>query len=172
MGQAKYLWLDLETTGLDPEIDVILELAAFVTDANLEQLGDPVSMVIGAGYVHMDTVVYEMHTASGLLDEVAESEYRDRDAGDAVLALIGAHEWTDGKPILAGSTVHFDRAFLREWLPGLEERLHHRHLDASGLWMAACDVGHDVPKPSGGHRALADARASLELARTVRGLFR
>ena len=167
---AKYLWIDLETTGLDPEAEAILECAAIVTDAELNEIGEPLTMVL-----HVDETVREaanelvrdMHDASGLWLDCYAATAEPDDLDDALEALIRRYAWADGKPILAGSTAHFDRGFLASWL-FVDPLLHHRHLDVSSLKLAQEDAcGIPFAKSGQRHRALADVRESLELARAI-----
>lgn len=167
---AKYLWIDLETTGLDPEAEAILECAAIVTDADLVEIGDPLCLVLHVdedARFDADAYVQNMHDASGLWLDCYASSKNANDLDDALTALINRYEWAAGKPILAGSSVHFDRGFLASWL-WVDALLHHRHLDVSSLKLAQEDAcGIPFAKSGQGHRALADVRESLELARSI-----
>lgn len=170
MEKAKYLWLDIETTGLDPTRDRILEIAWFATDDLLKVVGTPSSCIVGAPRIaldRMDTFVRTMHTQNGLLGELAEDAYYSlSDVEIGLTQYIAAFEWVERMPILAGSSVHFDRGFLHHWMPDAEALFHHRHLDVTSLKLCGRDRG--VLKPwsaSPAHRALDDAFASLKDAR-------
>lgn len=174
MAQAKYLWLDIETTGLDPETDFLLECAWIVTDADLVEVerGEMVLRVYDAPRF-CDDFVREMHTKNGLLAEVARivADGFPADLGAALKAVIGRHEWSDEKPILAGSTPHFDRGFLDYDLGDLG--LHHRHFDVSTLKMAFRDaLGEEPAGTESIHRAMPDIEDSLAVARSYRNRIR
>ena len=167
----KYLWLDLETSGLDPTEAVILECAALVTDHNLIQIGAPMVMVLHAGpdvFKRADPYVQAMHTDNGLWLDCSTALHAETHLETALCTLIGGHQWEqDGKPIIAGATIHFDRGFLAHDCPEAERLLHHRHLDVSSLKLAQMDcLGVPFAKANA-HRALPDVLESLEQAREV-----
>lgn len=171
--EAKYLWLDLETTGLDPDNDRVLECAALVTGGELEPIGDTIDAVLrcpASAVAEADPVVREMHTANGLWQECAASMVSPEQLDSMLVALIGSMKWAD-KPVLAGATVHFDRGFLRRWCPRTHALLGHRHLDVSSLKMAVVDVTGGAFAKARAHRAMADVQESLEQARDVYALL-
>jgi len=164
----RLVWIDCEMTGLDLVRDALVEVAALVTDSRLEVLGDGVDVVIrppAHTLETMDEVVRQMHTASGLLDEVgagvtlAEAEH---------MVLDYIRNWVPepGKAPLAGNTVATDRGFLARDMPMLESHLHYRIVDVSSIkelarrWYPR--VYYNSPVKSGNHRALADIRESIE----------
>ncbi|MFB9378563.1 oligoribonuclease [Kineococcus gynurae] len=166
--QDRIVWIDCEMTGLDLEKDALVEVAALVTDADLNVLGDGVDVVIkppAAALEDMDPVVVDMHTSSGLLAEL-EHGVTLREAEEAVLAYV--REWVPDrrKAPLAGSSVHTDRAFLARDMDELTEHLHYRIVDVSSLkelarrWFPR--VYFHTPRKHGGHRALADIRESIQ----------
>jgi oligoribonuclease len=173
MTTAKYLWLDLETTGFDPDNDRVLECAALVTGGELEPIGGTVDTVLrcpASAVAEADAVVREMHTDNGLWQECAASMVSPEQLDSMLVALIGSVQWAD-KPVLAGATVHFDRGFLRRWCPRTEALLGHRHLDVSSLKMAVVDATGATFAKARAHRAMADVRESLEQARDVYALL-
>jgi oligoribonuclease len=174
-GVAKYLWIDLETTGLDPHVCKILECAAIVTDAELNEIGQPYTYVLGhapSDREDASELVQRMHTENGLWDESEREDDFDVFALDDELRLvIHEHEWADEKPILAGATVHFDRAFLAAQTR-VVEYLHYRQLDVRSLTLAHLDVTGTKFASAGKHRALADIRESIEQARVVYAAIR
>ena len=122
-------------TGLSLETDALIEVAALVTDFELNQLGDGVDVVIrppDAALEQMDDFVRDMHTASGLLDELAGGTTME-DAQEQVLAYI--REWVPEprKAPLGGNTVATDRGFLARDMPELEAHLHYRIIDVSSI---------------------------------------
>lgn len=186
----KYLWIDLETTGLDPKHGAILEFAAIATGSDLVavdimggvlcfDIGDFDRMGSGEGEYGrfyqgdsfaIDGFVYDMHRKNGLWDD-ARRGLLNVEAMDEVLStMIDVHTWSERKPILAGSSVHFDRAWLREYCPRMESKLHYRHFDVTTLKMAVRDA---IAKSTFGvegeaesrHRAASDLEHSLQVAR-------
>jgi oligoribonuclease len=170
----RIVWIDCEMTGLSLERDALIEVAALVTDFELNQLGDGVDLVIAppAGALEqMDDFVREMHTTSGLLAEL-EGGTTMQDAQEQVLAYV--REWVPEprKAPLGGNTVATDRGFLARDMPDLEAHLHYRIIDVSSIkelsrrWYPRAYF--NSPKKSGGHRALADIRESIAELRYYR----
>ena len=170
----RIVWIDCEMTGLSLEADALIEVAALVTDFELNQLGDGVDVVItppDAALEQMDDFVRTMHTTSGLLEELAGGTTME-DAQEQVLAYI--REWVPEprKAPLGGNTVGTDRNFLARDMAELEAHLHYRIIDVSSIkelsrrWYPRAYFGS--PKKSGGHRALADIRESIAELRYYR----
>ena len=170
----RIVWIDCEMTGLSLEADALIEVAALVTDFELNQLGDGVDVVIkppAEALVQMDDFVRNMHTTSGLLEELDGGTTMD-DAQQQVLAYI--REWVPEprKAPLGGNTVGTDRNFLARDMAELEAHLHYRIIDVSSIkelsrrWYPRAYFGS--PKKSGGHRALADIRESIAELRYYR----
>ncbi|MGN6636622.1 MAG: oligoribonuclease [Oryzihumus sp.] len=170
----RIVWIDCEMTGLSLEHDALIEVAALVTDFELNQLGDGVDLVIkppAAALEQMDDFVRDMHTTSGLLEEL-DGGITLEDAQSQVLAYV--REWVPEprKAPLAGNTVGTDRNFLARDMPDLEGHLHYRIIDVSSIkelsrrWYPR--VYFNSPKKSGGHRALADIRESIAELRYYR----
>ena len=168
---AKYdriVWIDCEMTGLDPQKHVIVEIAALVTDAELNILGDGVDVVVHASEIdlaQMDDVVTEMHNSSGLTEEIRESAVDVHEAERIVLDYI--REWVPNarQAPLAGNSIASDRGFIRRYMPELEDFLHYRMIDVSSLkelarrWYPRVYFGQ--PEKGMSHRALADIRESI-----------
>ena len=170
----RIVWIDCEMTGLSLEADALIEVAALVTDFELNQLGDGVDVVIkppADALEQMDDFVRTMHTTSGLLEELDGGTTMD-DAQQQVLAYI--REWVPEprKAPLGGNTVGTDRNFLARDMAELEAHLHYRIIDVSSIkelsrrWYPRAYFGS--PKKSGGHRALADIRESIAELRYYR----
>lgn len=164
----RLVWIDLEMTGLDPKQHVIVEVAALVTDANLNILGDGYSAVIHASaeeLAKMDEVVVRMHQASGLDKEIAESTTSIGEAEHAVLDLIAQHCEEDWTVPLAGNSIATDRRFIQEYMPKLDQRLHYRMVDVSTIkelsrrWFPRAYF--QQPDKGQAHRALADIVESI-----------
>lgn len=168
------VWIDCEMTGLDLEKDALIEVAALVTDGELNVLGEGVDVLIrppAAALEAMGDFVRQMHTDSGLLEELASGTTLE-DAEAQVLAYI--REWVpeERKVPLAGNTVGTDRAFLARDMPALEGHLHYRNIDVSTIkelahrWYSRAYF--NSPSKSGNHRALADIQESIEELRYYR----
>lgn len=184
----RVVFLDLETTGLDPHCDMILEVAVVVAefvpldgtyclpvplrDAN----GEPTSDYVARKYVldvpgaasFMDAHVREMHTMNGLLFDVRRSSVSRRMAEDRLCRFLQEEGFQRGKTTLAGSSVHFDLSFLKVHMPKLAAFFHHRLLDVSAFRVlaervVAPDVGkrlqHLIEKTQ--HRAYPDCLGSI-----------
>ena len=164
----RLVWIDCEMTGLDLARDALVEVAALVTDTELTVLGDGVDLVIKPPQEAVDQmpdVVREMHTSSGLLAELASGTSL-AEAEEAVLQYVREHVPVARKAPLAGNTVFVDRGFLARDMPALEAHMHYRIVDVSTIkelvrrWYPR--VYFNSPVKSGGHRALADIRESIE----------
>ncbi len=174
MVNDRVVWIDCEMTGLDLRTDALVEVAALVTDFELNVLGDGVDIVIkppAAAVDQMPDVVREMHTSSGLLAELVTGVSLD-EAEQQVLAYVREHVPEPREAPLAGNTVATDRAFLGRDMTALEGWLHYRIIDVSSIkelsrrWYPR--AYYAAPKKSGGHRALADIRESIEELRYYR----
>ena len=122
----RLVWIDCEMTGLDLGADALIEVAALVTDFDLNVLGEGVDIVIKPSQESLDQMVEfvkEMHTTSGLIDVLADGTTL-ADAEAQVLAYVKEHCEDGSRPPLAGNTVATDRAFLARDMPELEQRIH------------------------------------------------
>jgi oligoribonuclease len=167
----RLVWIDCEMTGLDLEVDQLVEIAVIVTDFELTPLDEGFQVVIkpdASALAHMNDFVTGMHRTSGLLDEipegitVAEAEFQ-------ALEYIQRFVPLEGKAPLAGNTIGTDRMFLARYMPRLDRWLHYRNVDVSSIkelsrrWYPRAYF--NAPSKDGGHRALADIRESIrELA--------
>jgi oligoribonuclease len=170
----RLVWIDCEMTGLDVKADALIEVAALVTDSELNVLGTGLDVVIkppSAALEQMQDVVREMHTASGLLDQL-DSGVDLATAEDAVLDYVRAYVPVPRKAPLAGNSVGTDRLFLTRDMPALEDYLHYRIIDVSSIkelarrWFPK--AYYASPRKGGNHRALADIRESIEELRYYR----
>jgi oligoribonuclease len=171
----RLVWIDCEMTGLDLKNDVLLEIAALVTDSELNILDGGVDIVIHAGDDQLDRMiafVRDMHAASGLTDDVRASAVTVEDAEAQVLAYIKTHVGEARKAPLCGNSIATDRGFLALQMPELETWLHYRMVDVSSVkelarrWYPRAYFAS--PEKNGGHRALADIRESIEELRYYR----
>jgi len=168
------VWIDCEMTGLDLEGDGLLEVAALVTDGELNVLGDGVDIVIkptNEQLANMGDFVTEMHTKSGLID-LLDDGVAVEEAERQVLEYVRQHVPTARKVPLAGNSIGTDRAFLAKFMPELEQWLHYRVVDVSSIkelakrWYPR--VHYKAPAKNGNHRALADIQESIEELRYYR----
>jgi oligoribonuclease len=169
------VWMDLEMTGLDPAKDVIVEIATVVTDDQLDILAEGPDLVIHQDdevLAAMDPFVTEMHTRSGLLEAIRTSDLSLEDAGAATLAFIRTHAPEPRSVPLCGNSIGTDRRFLAAYLPEIEDHLHYRSIDVSGVkelvrrWYPK--IAQTRPQKVGLHRALDDIRESIEELRYYR----
>ncbi|HET8929191.1 MAG TPA: oligoribonuclease [Acidimicrobiales bacterium] len=171
-------WMDLEMTGLDPEHNVIVEIATLITDDDLEIIAEGPDLVIHATdeeLAKMDDVVVKMHAKSGLTEQIRASTLSLADAGAQTLAFLKAHIDEARTVPLCGNSIGTDRRFLLRWLPEIEEFLHYRSVDVSSIKELARrwypDELAQVPAKQGAHRALDDIRESIEELRQYRRLL-
>ncbi len=168
------VWVDCEMTGLDLETDELCEIAALVTDGDLNVLGEGVDVIIKpseAAIAHMDDFVTTMHAKSGLSD-AWQFGVDVRTAEAEVLAYIRSFVPDARKAPLAGNTIGTDRAFLAKYMPTLEAHVHYRNVDVSSVKELAHrwypKAYYNAPAKNGGHRALADIAESIEELRYYR----
>jgi oligoribonuclease len=162
---TKYLWLDLEMTGLVPELDVILEVSAEVTDIQMETVGNYESVISH----DRELVLRRMAENPWWKDYTENRNYFIDGLPDAKnLATVEKElvEFVDqhfGKEpvVLAGNSIQSDRAFIKQWMPELELRLHYRMLDVTS-WKVVMETmyGVEFKKPEV-HRAYEDIQASI-----------
>lgn len=162
------VWMDLEMTGLDHTSDVIVEIATLITDDELNIVAEGPDLVVQATddqLAAMDPFVVNMHTKSGLLDQIKASTITLEEAGAQTLAFIREHVPTERSVPLCGNSIGTDRRFLAAYLPEIEEYLHYRSIDVSSVkelvkrWYPGVDASR--PRGEGNHRALDDIRESV-----------
>ncbi len=170
----RLVWIDCEMTGLDLEHDALVEIACLVTDGELNVLDEGIDEVIKPppeAVDQMPDVVREMHTASGLLDELA-SGISLAEAQERVLDYVRRHVKEPRKVPLCGNSIATDRAFLARDMPELDTFLHYRMVDVSSIkelarrWYPRAYFAS--PLKNGGHRALADIKESVRELRYYR----
>jgi len=161
--------MDLEMTGLNPTVDVIVEIATLVTDDDLNVVAEGPDLVVTApeaALVAMEPVVLDMHTSSGLLEQIRSSTLTLEEAGAATLEFIKQHVSEPRTVPLCGNSIGMDRRFLAAHLPEIEEYLHYRSIDVSTIkelarrWYPAALAAQ--PRKSLAHRAMDDIVESLE----------
>lgn len=164
----RLVWIDCEMTGLDLGKDALIEIAALVTDGELNVLGDGVDLVIHAADTMLDSmidVVRDMHAQSGLTTAVRASTRSVAEAEQAVLDYV--KQWVPEPKTapLAGNSIATDRGFIARDMPALDAHLHYRMVDVSSVkelcrrWYPR--LYHAQPAKGLSHRALADIRESI-----------
>lgn len=161
--------LDLETTGLVVNPGAILEVSMIIYNENYEEV-DHFSSVIAHDMKELDPKLSpwaaEHHYKSGLLAQCVDGTNRsDLGVVERVLITMLDRYFGTEKPLLVGNSIHFDRAFIKEYMPALDKRLHYRMIDVSGLWEWA-KLFKGAERPNNGtvaHRGLPDVRGSLKL---------
>ncbi len=162
-------------TGLDLKSDLLVEIAVLVTDSELNILGDGLDVVIHAGdeaLSSMVDVVAQMHTKSGLIEEVRASTTDVATAESMVLDYIRTHISQAKTAPLAGNSIATDRGFIARDMPKLDDYLHYRMIDVSSIkelcrrWYPRIYFGQ--PEKGLAHRALADIHESIRELRYYR----
>ncbi|MEV8511421.1 oligoribonuclease [Dactylosporangium sp. NPDC051484] len=173
------VWIDCEMTGLDLGKDALIEVAALVTDPDLNVLGEGVDVVIHADDAALDgmlEVVRDMHGKSGLTEAVRASTVTVAEAEDMIMSYVTEHVRDPRTAPLCGNSIATDRGFLARDMPRLDNHLHYRMIDVSSIkelcrrWYPRVYFGQ--PPKGLAHRALADIRESIrELEYYRRTLF-
>lgn len=167
MSNDKIVWIDCEMTGLDEVRDELIEVAAVITDFDLNPLDEGIDIVIkpsAAALENMNDFVTKMHTSSGLITEL-DAGTTVAEAQTQVLEYIKKHVPEAGKAPLGGNSVGTDKVFLNKQMPELVEHLHYRIIDVSSIkelskqWFPRAYF--QSPEKHGGHRALGDILDSI-----------
>jgi oligoribonuclease len=171
--EGHLVWVDLEMTGLDPDRDTILEIAALITDATLQTVAEGPDLVVhhpDGVLERMDQWNQEHHSASGLIARVQASRLDVAHAEAEILAFVQRYCAQRASP-LCGNSVYQDRRFLLRYMPRLESHLHYRNVDVSTVkelvrrWYPG---GPKPPEKRHAHRALEDIRESIAELRFYR----
>lgn len=167
MSQNDYLvWMDLEMTGLEPERDVILEIATIVTDSDLNVIAEGPVLAVHQPDVLLDAMDEwntRTHGNSGLTERVRNSDTDTREAERQTLAFLQQYVKAGASP-LCGNSIHQDRRFLVKYMPELEAYMHYRNIDVSTVKELAKRWKPEVVasfKKQGSHQALDDIRESI-----------
>ncbi|WP_026211790.1 oligoribonuclease [Longispora albida] len=173
------VWIDCEMTGLDLGRDALIEVAALVTDPELNVLGEGVDIVIKAPdelLSGMVDVVRDMHARSGLTEEVRAATVTIGQAEEMIMEYVTKHVPSPRTAPLCGNSIATDRGFIARDMPALDAHLHYRMIDVSSIkelarrWYPRTYYGQ--PAKGLAHRALADIKESIrELEYYRRTLF-
>ncbi|MHC2998953.1 oligoribonuclease [Microbacterium sp. HJ5] len=174
----RLVWIDCEMTGLDLDVDELVEIAVVVTDFELRPVHAGFQVVIkpdASALANMSEFVTKMHEKSGLLEEIPNGVSL-ADAEFQALEYIQQFVPLEGKAPLAGNTIGTDRMFLAKYMPRIDHWLHYRNVDVSSIkelarrWYPRAYI--HAPAKDGGHRALADILESIrELAYYRQAVF-
>jgi len=180
-------WIDTETTGLEPEADLLLEIAVVVTRNDLSEIGSFDIVIapnegVDDAVSRMDEFVRDMHTSNRLIEDLHDPGAHSPRVADALVAgaidrLTQGHH---GPFLLGGSSITHDRGFLRVHAPQTFARLHYRSIDVSGIEQELARDGYADPiaawrddfTPSNAHRALGDIRDSIRQLSALRAIRR
>jgi len=159
---TKLLWVDLEMTGLDPSKDVILEIAAEVTDFNFKTLASYEALVKHPDDIlgGMNEWASQQHAASGLTERVRTQGRPEDEVKHELIGFITA-QFGDEPAILAGNSIHNDRIFIKRWWPEVEALLHYRMLDVTSFKILMQGKYHYEYDKKDVHRAFDDIQASI-----------
>lgn len=173
VSDSNLIWVDMEMTGLQPDQDVVIEIATIVTDSELNTLAEGPVIAIhqsDAILAGMDEWNTTHHTASGLVDRVRASTTDEQAASLETIAFL--EQWVPaGKSPMCGNTICQDRRFMARHMPTLEAYFHYRNLDVSTLKILAQRWAPEVAdgfSKKGAHLALDDIRESIEELRYYR----
>lgn len=170
MRDDRLIWIDLEMTGLDPDVHTVIEIATIVTDSELTVLAEGPTLAIRqpeSELQKMDEWNTQHHGESGLIERVRRSHADLAEAESLTLAFLQLHTGPRTAP-LCGNSIYQDRLFLRRHMPSLEQHFHYRNVDVSSIkelvrrWYPE---SVQAPAKVNSHRALDDIRESIaELA--------
>lgn len=164
-----YLWLDLETTGLDPDKCSVIEFACVLTDSDLNEKFE-YHAYLKSMIEDWDEEAREMHRNSGLLEVRSDLDLKDCKTSVYISEYVCQELERFNEPVwLAGVGPHFDRRFLRRSFPKLDDRLHYRHFDARTIFALLQDADSiDFnEKRTRDHRAMTDVKQTLKNIREV-----
>lgn len=174
ISSERIVWIDCEMTGLSLENDALIEVAVLVTDGELNILGEGLDVLIKpeqAALDQMNDFVRNMHTVSGLLDELDDGTTME-DAQAQVLEYIKKYVPESGKAQLGGNSIGTDKTFLVRDMPEVIDYLHYRVIDVSTIKELAKrwyeKAAYNSPEKTGNHRALGDIKDSIDELRYYR----
>jgi len=170
-----FVWIDLEMSGLDPDKEVIIEIATIVTDCHLNVIEEGPELVIHQPEIYltrMDDWNKNQHSKSGLIDDVRKSMISLEEAETQTLDFIKKYCEAKQNP-LCGNAVHHDRRFLIKYMPKIHQFLHYRHVDVSTIKTVVSKwyPKQKEVKKNTTHRALSDIRESIDELKLYREFY-
>lgn len=176
LNDQRLVWVDMEMTGLDPEKERIIEVAAIITEADLTFVAQGPVLVIHQSNELLDAMDrwnQSTHAKSGLIEKVKSSTLGEEQAQDLMLEFLNQHV-PPGKSPMCGNTIGQDRRFMVKYMPRLESFFHYRNLDVSTLKELSLRWKPEVYKSftkQSRHEALADIYESIEELKHYREHF-
>jgi oligoribonuclease len=176
ISEQNLIWVDLEMTGLDPDNDVVIEIATIVTDSNLNTLAEGPVIAIHQSDERlngMDEWNTSHHNSSGLVKRVQQSEASEASASRDTIRFLRQYVPAGASP-MCGNSICQDRRFMARHMPALEQFFHYRNLDVSSIkilmqrWRPELEAGFSK---TGAHLALDDIRESIKELRYYRECF-
>jgi len=170
------VWIDMEMSGLDPDREVVLEIATLITNDELELVDEGPALVIHQPRAILDAMDEwntKHHNASGLVERVLASQVSVAEAERKTLSFVRKY-CVERKAPLCGNSVYQDRRFLARYMPKLEAFLHYRNIDVSTVKELAkrwYPKGPPPPEKKHAHLALDDIRESIEELRFYRAQY-
>ena len=173
---SNLIWIDLEMTGLEPDVDYIIEIATIVTNSNLEELAEGPVVAVHRDdeqLARMDEWNQRHHGSSGLVQRVKESTISAADAENETLRFLAQYV-PAGKSPICGNSICQDRRFMARQMPELERFFHYRHIDVSTVKELCARWAPNIAKQHKKHtthRALQDIRDSIDELKYYREHF-
>ncbi|PWA59242.1 hypothetical protein CTI12_AA393530 [Artemisia annua] len=162
------VWIDLEMTGLNIEVDRILEIACIITDGKLTKSVEGPDLVIHQTKECLDKMgewCVEHHAASGLTERVLKSTISEKEAEEQVIEFVKRHVDLSHAPLLAGNSIYVDFMFLKKYMPNLASIFSHVVVDVSSVKALCCrwfpKDNKNAPRKENKHRAMEDIKESI-----------